>query len=215
MRLKTIVTLILLTIFSAIITSCTQQTKNSTGKPHPPSTSDIISVSDIQPAQIQSSELHNGLSATYFLNFYKRDVSYLQRMHRGEFEELKGEPILEINHQFQRSTVFGSGAKQGIAARMKGYIHFEQQGIYNLQAISNDGILLNIDNKLVLSDPKQHGDRYSNIGEVSVKKPGWYPLNIDYFQRKGTASLKLFWKKPGENDFIIIPGSAYGHILED
>lgn len=205
------------TLYLAVISSvifalgCTQQIKSVTEKPPLPPLGETISVSEIQPAQVNPSTLLEGLSTTYYLNYFKRDVRYLQKMHKGEFKKVDGKPILQLNNQFHRQRVFDSGVKQGVAVRMKGYLHFEQTGLYRLQAVSNDGIVLLIVDKLVLSDPKQHPDRLSNIGEISVSEPGWFPVKIDYFQRKGTAALKLFWKKPGDNNYLVIPASAYRH----
>lgn len=206
------INLLIIAISSAIFAlGCTKHGIAEGEKPPLPAIGETISVSEVQPAQIPASTLRKGLSATYYLKYFKRDVRYLQEMHTGEFERMEGKPILQINNQFHKGTVFDSGVNRGVAVRMKGYMNFEHTGIYRLQAVSNDGILLLIDNKLVLSDPKQHADRLSNIGEITVSKPGWYPLNIDYFQRKGTAALKLFWKKPGDSEYTVIPASVYGH----
>ena len=80
-----------------------------------------------------------------------------------------------------------------------------------MQALSNDGFILYLAEKLAINDPEQHSDRLSNVAFVEIQKPGWYPVMIEYFQRKGTAALKLMWKQPGTNDFIPLPPSVYAH----
>ena len=35
---------------------------------------------------------------------------------------------------------------------------------------------------------------------------------VEYFQRKGTAAIMLYWQPPGSSDLSIIPAKAYGHI---
>ncbi len=37
-----------------------------------------------------------------------------------------------------------------------------------------------------------------------------------YFQRKGTATLELYWKPPGQEDadFVLVPAEAFAHIPE-
>ncbi|THB74796.1 MAG: hypothetical protein D6B25_12975 [Desulfobulbaceae bacterium] len=83
-----------------------------------------------------------------------------------------------------------------------------------MQALSNDGLIITLADKVIINDPKQHSDRLSNIASIMIKQPGSYPIMIEYFQRKGTATLKLFWKKPGDEVFAPIPAEAYGHKKE-
>jgi len=66
---------------------------------------------------------------------------------------------------------------------------------------------------LIVDEPKwdPDGDRYTEIGTASISETGWYPILIRYFQRKGTATVKLYWKKPGDKDFSVIPEAAYAH----
>ena len=95
---------------------------------------------------------------------------------------------------------------------MRGMIHFTDTGEYVFQAISNDGVRFYINDVLVIDDPAQHSDRYSRRSAVDIQRKGWYPIMVEYYQRKGTAALGLFWKLPGRNDFIPVPGEAYGHL---
>ncbi len=175
-------------------------------------TAEPTAIKDISPVALEGKEMVPGLKPTYYLEYFKRDVSYLQKMIPGEFKSFEGKPITQINHQFEKGKVFDSGEKRGVAIRMRGYLHFRESGIYSMQALSNDGVLLHISEQLALNDPKQHSDQLSNISRITIETPGWYPLSIDYFQRKGTAAFKLFWKLPAANDFEVIPKWAYGHL---
>lgn len=164
------------------------------------------------PEEISDNQIHPGLQVTYYTGFFKRDVNYLKKMHEGEFESFKGAPILELNHQFHKDEVFESGTNRGVALKLNGFIHLPEAGTYQFQALSNDGINLYLSGKLVLSDPKQHSDRLSEIGTVVTDSGGWVPLYLEYFQRKGTAALKLFWKNAGQQEFVPVPAKAYGSI---
>lgn len=95
--------------------------------------------------------------------------------------------------------------------RLSGYLHFSRKGIYDLQALSNDGVIMYVSSKLAIEDPEQHSDRLSNIAHVTIDTPGRYPVVIEYFQRKGTAALKLLWQVPGSKEFVVVPKSAYSH----
>ncbi len=94
---------------------------------------------------------------------------------------------------------------------MKGFIHLDQIGSYEFQALSNDGVEIVIDGKIILVDPNVHCDRLSKVGTITSQEARWHPLMVKYFQRKGTAALKVFWKTPGEKEFEVIPAEAYDH----
>jgi len=151
--------------------------------------------------------LQPGLLPFYFYNYFARTVRMLPKK-GGKV----GEPILEINNQFGRGKVFGSGTNRGVGVRMRGALHFPATGTYILQTLSNDGVVIYLNDKRVLYDPTQHSDQLSPESAISVSVAGWYPIRIDYFQRKGTAALKLYWKTPGSTEKVIVPGKALGHL---
>jgi len=122
-----------------------------------------------------------------------------------------GAPILMVDHQFGQNEVFDSGRRRGVGVQMKGYILMEKPGRYELQALSNDGVEIFISGTSILKDPDVHSDRLSDIGAFTADAAGWYPMMVKYFQRKGTAALKLYWRPPGKDAFEVIPARAYGH----
>ena len=99
---------------------------------------------------------------------------------------------------------------------MDGFIKLSHTGEYWFKALANDGIRVFVSEQLVVDDPEWHeyGDRYSSPLNMILSEPGWYPLRVRYFQRKGTAALKLYWKRPGDKEFAIIPEEAYAHTEE-
>lgn len=168
-----------------------------------------------EPAHQPGTELTPGLPVTYYLDFFARDLADLPKEGgRSQYPYKEGKPISHLDHQFGRKEVFNSGTGRGVGMRMKGYILFAETGVYELQALSNDGIFFYLGDTLLLKDPKQHSDRLTDIAALTIKTPGWYPVTIEYFQRKGTAALRLFWKKPQNADFTAIPAAHYGHQAE-
>ena len=154
-----------------------------------------------------------GLSVIYYNKYFHRHLRFLSTNKLSEKITRKpGKPIPLLNHHYERTDkVFDSGAEQGVAMRIKGLIQFPKAGKYVFQAISNDGILVYLGGKVIISDPTQHSDRLSNLAVVDISDPGWYPLMVEYFQRKGTATIKLYWRKPGEEKLKIIPAAAFAH----
>ncbi len=172
----------------------------------------LTEFSVIQPARIQQSAIRTGLEVVYYKKFFKRHLRFLPEGESPKYPSFRGKPITHLNHQFGKDVVFDSGESRGIGMRMTGYLHFSEPGTYEFQALSNDGIILRMSGQTVLSDPAQHSDNLSNIGRVTVTTVGWYPIIVEYFQRKGTAALKLFWKTPDSLEFSPVPGESYGHV---
>ena len=151
-----------------------------------------------------------GLSVVYF---YKK-IRHIDEMSNDQWTAkngLPGEPIPIIAHQFGNGEVFGSGERQGVCVQMQGYLNFKEPGIYLIKANSNDGIRVFLDNKMILNDPDQHSARFTSKAEIEIKQPGHYSILVRYFQRKGTATLEMYWKTPATESFDIIPAMAYSH----
>lgn len=156
-----------------------------------------------------------GLKVLFFNGKY-RNIRQIPDGDRAILEKGRpGSPILLIDNQFGNNEVYDSGRKLGVGVQMKGYLLLDQKGPYEFQALSNDGVELIIDGETILIDPDVHSDRLSSIGTLSVQKTGWHVLMVKYFQRKGTAALRLFWKTPGKDAFEVIPARAYGHLPDD
>lgn len=166
----------------------------------------------IVSVEVDKQELAQGLATRYYLDFKKRHLLYLPTVE--QFAGKKGKPTLEVNHQFGKERVFESGTNRSVGMRFSGYLYFDKTGTYAFQALSNDGVILYLDGKMLLNDPQQHSDRLSNIGTVKIPETGYYPIILEYFQRKGTAALKLFWKIPESDEMIIVPAATYWHHID-
>lgn len=148
--------------------------------------------------------------------YYDKFVRHIDAIPVGGGSEggRKGKPVAELNHQFEKGPVFDSGKNRGICLHMTGFFYFPETGVYTLTALSNDGIRISLDGKTVINDPTVHSDRYSNRAIVRIDRKGWYPIEVLYFQRKGTAALKLFWKKAASAEFEVVPAGAFGHLMQ-
>ena len=171
-----------------------------------------IHVDSIEPELVSLERLAKGLSVVYYLQFFERHLDEIPRNGSSSFIKKSGSPVFELNHQFGKEEVFDSGTNRGVAMRLQGYLVVKETGAFEFQALSNDGVIVRLGGKTVISDPEQHSDRLSNVGHVTINKAGHYPLLVEYFQRKGTAALKLFWKTPGSDEFVPVPAPAYVHL---
>ena len=173
----------------------------------------LASEASLKPSTVSLDKLQSGLSVLYIRSFSHR---HLDELPTGEWLKERGspgKPIPYLNHSFGKGIVFDSGTSRLIGLHMTGYIHLAESGEYRFKAYVNDGIRVFISEQLIVDEPEwdPDGDRYTEIGTASISEPGWYPILIRYFQRKGTATVKLYWKKPGDKDFNIIPEAAYAH----
>lgn len=171
----------------------------------------IVHRPDVSLMRPDGAGMAPGLAVIYFF----KKMRHIDEMPKGDEitrEGRPGKPVLFLNHRFDKGVVFDSGKKQAVGMRMSGFIRFAQAGRYYLQANSNDGIRIFVAEKMIVDDPKVHADRLTVPGIVIIDKPGWYPVLIQYFQRKGTATLQLFWKVPGSDEYRILPAAVYAHL---
>lgn len=151
-----------------------------------------------------------GLRIYYKYAFYR----HLNQMASDEdmvLEGIEGQPVALLNHQFNKGEVYDSQKNKGVGVFLSGYLKMAVPGKYRFRAMSNDGIRVAVNQEIVVFDPEYHSDRLSDVGEIQIDNPRWYPITIKYFQRKGTARLELYWQPPGAQAFEIIPSSVYGH----
>lgn len=107
--------------------------------------------------------------------------------------------------------VMTSGLKDGVVAKITGFINFASAGDYVLTIQSNDGVRLTIGGKLIIDDPEVHPERFSPNVTVQIETPGWYPLRLLYFERRGSSTMELYWQPPGVSGFDFVPASAFAH----
>jgi len=153
--------------------------------------------------------LEPGLIPHYRYSFY-RTLDQMPTDASMVSDGQQGQPVLFLNHTFT-GNIFDSQKDKGVGVYMSGYLQMKTKGTYRFQAMSNDGIRVIVNQEVVVIDPKVHPDRLSDIGEISIPAPGWYPITVKYFQRKGTARLELYWQLPESDALEIVPPEAYGH----
>lgn len=164
-------------------------------------------VSGLRPAQPAAEDMKPGL-ATEHLRILVRHVDEIERAGKGR----QGPPLPALDNSVGTGEdVLGSGEAEGIAFRMRGFLKIEQPGVYEFATMSNDGVRFQLDGKTIVEDPDVHPDRLSDPTAVELQ-PGWYPLYLLYFQRKGSWTIELLWKAPGMADFEPVPAAHFAHL---
>jgi hypothetical protein len=178
--------------------------------PTPPPLKLTEPVSISLPRQPSEPMLLPGLGVIYFDRFFTH-VDQMPGEQSAHKTGRKGSPIGNLNHRFGKGKVFDSGRSQGVGVQIAGFIRMSTPGTYEFKARSNDGIRVFLGDTMIIDDPAVHSDRFSNEKAVEIRNSGWYPLKILYFQKKGTATIELFWKEPSVSVFQIVPPGALAH----
>ncbi len=158
-----------------------------------------------------SASVTPGLSVIYLTDIFVRHIDSLPKLETFKARGRQGPPIPFLGHHFHRDPVFDSRKSRGVAMEISGYIRLDQTGTYGFRAISNDGIRVFLNGRMLLEDPDVHSARLSPEADFEAGQEGWYPLRIRYFQRKGNAALELQWRIPGSEDFAVVPPEALAH----
>jgi PA14 domain len=160
-----------------------------------------------QPA---AAALRPGLQMLYFYG----DFKHIDNMPTTPAELAKGQrggTVANLASASDSGKMWGIASAELYGAHFTGLIRLEA-GEYTFFARSNDGVRVTIDRTRVVDDPGVHADRFSEPGRVTIGKPGWYPLTVQYFQRRNTASLELHWKRPGAGAAEIVPAVDLAHL---
>jgi hypothetical protein len=165
-------------------------------------------INGVSPAtpQPDSKSLAPGIAVEYAVR-YVRWVDELKTTSGWK----KGKPLAQIDYNTGNGTVLTSDRTEGVCARLTGFIKLDKTGDYQFAIQSNDGVRMKLDGKVIISDPGVHYDQFSPNVTVPISTPGWYALDMEYFQRRGTATLELYWQPPGMDSFEFVPASAFSH----
>jgi len=165
----------------------------------------VMGLRPVEP-QPTADQLEPGLAVRYTYAI----MNHIAEMKGRKFES--GPPILHLDWHMGTGIVLTSKAREGVGAIITGLVRFEKPGVYGLDVTSNDGVRLEIGGQLIHEDPGVHSDTTSDRIDVRIDQPGWYPIQIMYFQKRYTATLAVRWIGPGETGKLNpVPASALAH----
>jgi len=85
-------------------------------------------------------------------------------------------------------------------------LHVDDPGVYEFRLTSDDGSQLWIGGQRVIDNDGLHGAE-SKTGSKELTR-GSVPMQVKFFERGAQAMLKLEWRPPGEQSFVVIPSTA-------
>jgi hypothetical protein len=108
-----------------------------------------------------------------------------------------------------------SPARRVFAVRWTGKLEAPRPGNYTLHTLSDDGVRLWIDGRLVIDDWTDHSAK-EDTAQVALEGGKLHDLKMEYYQSGGGAVARLYWSSPGRRKEIIpaerfrLPGGGQG-----
>jgi len=161
----------------------------------------------LKPASPQPSGLKPGLAVKYA---YPPDVKSLNQAERALKKAKAGPSLKGLDY---RDTNEGDNTLTAnrpffVAADISGYVKFDAPGTYTIDFLTNDGLDAKVGGQTVGYFDGRQGCSETRAVQVEVPQAGWYPVDITYFQRMGTACLHM---RAGQGSPNWMPDAAFGH----
>jgi hypothetical protein len=165
-------------------------------------------IAGLKPAEPPpaAGQLTPGLAVSYAYAI----VNHLNEFAGKKFEP--GPPLPHVDYKVGNGTVLTSKSDNGVLAIVTGLIQLDKPGVWGFDVTSNDGVRVEIGGKQLYEDPGVHSDDTSDRIDVKIDQPGWYPIQIHYYEKRYTSTLILRWAAPGEKKLVPVPGKAFAHL---
>jgi cytochrome c len=111
-------------------------------------------------------------------------------------------PVIDLE-----STEDFGGLQDRFLVHATGYLNIKRPGNYTFRLTSDDGSLFSIRDTDVIRHDGLHGaEPKEGQYEMAV---GEHPFRIEMFDEGAEQRLKLEWKVPGSNEFVLVPAEAF------
>ena len=136
-----------------------------------------------------------GLTGTYFNNVSLAGAPVLTRVEAVDFSWGGGSPG-------------GAVAKKDFSVRWTGRLIAPANGTYRLQAQADDGVRVWLNGALVIDHWQSHsGGPLDTSAALNLGAGQLSPIVVEYYQGKGTATMRLLWITPGNSTGVAIPAA--------
>ncbi|MCL5027806.1 MAG: PA14 domain-containing protein, partial [Bacteroidetes bacterium] len=133
----------------------------------------------------QSGRNEHGLAAEYFTN-----------------KNLEGKPAVtkidsQINFDWGGGSPFPNFPDDNFSVRWTGVLKVPADGDFIIDLVSDDGVRLFINDKLVIDDWTDHSAQ-SDTYKMHFEKDKSYNIKLEYYEHGGDAIVKMGWRSPNE-----------------
>lgn len=166
-----------------------------------------LTPADPQPAE---ADLAPGLAVSYA---YGSPIKTLDHAATLLEDAEAGEPLIGLSYLDSEpgEMTLTSTSETKVAAAISGFIRFEEAGTFELEIISNDGIVASIGGQQVALYDGVHACESAGVTAVEVPTAGWYAIEATYFQRKGSSCLLMDWTAE-EGEMGPVSDEAFAHL---
>ena len=100
--------------------------------------------------------------------------------------------------------------------RWTGWVEPKNSGAYSFSTISDDGVRLWVDNKLIIDQWIDQGaTKHTGTSTIQMTAGHKYDIKLEYYEHTGAASVKLLWSGPGLAEEIIPSNHLYPRDIHD
>ncbi|MCP4378925.1 MAG: PKD domain-containing protein, partial [bacterium] len=105
------------------------------------------------------------------------------------------------------------GPETAIASLVTGYVVAPRDGEYVFCCSSNNASFLLVDDRLLISNGRQHRPQRDIRKNASIKlKSGLHKLTFYHINRNSNPVIVVAWKKPGDRRVLPIPPAAFAMV---
>jgi hypothetical protein len=136
-----------------------------------------------------------GLAGSYFNNTTLAGTAVLSRTEAIDFNWGTGSP--------------GAGvAANNFSARWTGTVQATTTGSYRFQTQSDDGVRVWVNGVQIINNWSDHAAATNTSAAVSLAAGQRYAVRVEYYEKGGSAVMRLRWLPPGQSSYAAIPTAS-------
>ena len=81
-------------------------------------------------------------------------------------------------------------------------------GSYRFQTVSDDGVRVWVNGVQVINNWSDHSSTTNTSGTVSLVAGQRYSIRVEYYEKGGSAVMRLRWLRPGQTSYVAIPAAS-------
>jgi len=136
-----------------------------------------------------------GLSGSYFNNTTLSGNAVLTRTEAVDFDWGKGSPG-------------GGVASNNFSVRWTGTVLAATTGAYRFQTLSDDGVRVWVNGVLLINNWGDHSAATNTSSTINLVSGQRYSVEVEYYEKGGSAVMRLRWLPPGASSYVAIPRSS-------
>lgn len=136
-----------------------------------------------------------GLAGSYFNNITLSGTAVLSRTEAIDFNWGTASP--------------GTGVSaNNFSARWTGTVQAATSGSYRFQTQSDDGVRVWVNGVQVINNWSDHSAATNTSAAVNLVAGQRYAVRVEYYEKGGSAVMRLRWLTPGQSTYVAIPAAS-------